>query len=146
MRYKLSGTAKSTYHCHCLMCRKIHGALFATFSVFPSTSWELTSGHLSVYFSSPGTTREFCGRCGCQILSRVPSMPDDFFVTCGSMDEHVHPGHAADAETHIFAADRCTWKDFISIDAAVASFEKYEQASDGSGFDVDEQGKLTKES
>eukprot|EP01043_Picozoa_sp_COSAG02_P086294 COSAG02_NODE_23769_length_709_cov_0.603279_2_plen_169_part_01 len=113
VRYRLSTPAKSTYHCHCLMCRKIHGALFATFSVFPSTSWKLTGGQLSVYCSSPGTTRQFCATCGCEILSTVSSVAEDVFVTCGSMDAHVHPGHSKHTEAHIFAEDRTCWKDFV---------------------------------
>ena len=140
VRYTLTTPAKSTYHCHCLMCRKAHGALFATFSVFAAESWQITAGQLSVYSSSPGTTRQFCATCGCQILSTVSSMAEHVFVTCGSMDAHVHPGHSKDAETHIFAADRTCWKDFVSIDTGVASFGGYEQG--GSGIDVDEQGKL----
>lgn len=141
VRYKLSTPAKNTYHCHCLMCRKIHGTLFASFSVFPSTSWKITAGQLSVYCSSPGTTRQFCARCGCQILSTVSSVAQDVFVTCGSMDAHVHPGHSKDAEMHIFAADRTCWKDFVSIDTEVTSFDGYKEG--GSGISVDTQGKLT---
>lgn len=140
VRYRVSTPAKSTYHCHCLMCRKIHGALFATFSVFPSTSWKLTKGQLSVYCSSPGTTRQFCGTCGCQILSTVSSVDEDVFVTCGSMDAHVHPGHSKHTEAHIFAADRTCWKDFVSIDTDVTRFDGYETG--GSGISVDAQGKL----
>ena len=141
VRYKLTTPAKSTYHCHCLMCRKLHGALFATFSVFAAASWEVTTGQLSVYNSSPGVTRQFCATCGCQVLSTVSSMAEKVFVTCGSMDAHVHPGHSKDAETHIFAADRTCWKDFVSIDTDVASFGGCEQG--GSGIDVDEQGNPT---
>ena len=71
VRYSMASPAKNTYHCHCLMCRKLHGALFATFSVCAKTAWVLEKGRLTVFDSSPGVTCQFCGKCGCQILSSV---------------------------------------------------------------------------
>ena len=76
------------------MCRKCHGALFASFSVYPKEAWSLTSGELTVFHSSKGVTRQFCGSCGCQILSTVASTPEVVYVTSGSLDpaqtERVH--------------------------------------------------------
>ena len=36
--------------------------------------------------------------------------PDDIYVTAGSMDLGMHPGHPPERETHIFVKDKCPWK------------------------------------
>ena len=96
------------------MCRKCHGALFASFSVYPKEAWSLTSGELTVFHSSEGVTRQFCGSCGCQILSTVASTPEVVYVTSGSLDPDAHPGHAAGEERHIYVEDKCFWTAPIS--------------------------------
>ena len=35
VRYRVTSAAKRTFHCHCLMCRKLHGAVYVTFSTVP---------------------------------------------------------------------------------------------------------------
>ncbi|MFL6580808.1 MAG: GFA family protein [Burkholderiales bacterium] len=47
------------------MCRKAHGAAFATYGRVQSTDFILTSGADSIasYRSSPEVTRTFCKRC-----------------------------------------------------------------------------------
>ena len=35
VRYRVNAAASEIYHCHCSLCRKLHGALFATWAVVP---------------------------------------------------------------------------------------------------------------
>ena len=55
--------------CHCLDCRKNHGALFRMFTNFPGAAVTVT-GTPKVYDSGPGVHRHFCGRCGSPLLTR----------------------------------------------------------------------------
>ncbi|KZO94191.1 hypothetical protein CALVIDRAFT_457642, partial [Calocera viscosa TUFC12733] len=51
--------------CHCDSCRAWSGGLFtAAVRGSPPPSALITSGALTGYFTSPGTTRYFCTRCG----------------------------------------------------------------------------------
>ena len=56
----------SLMHCHCSMCRKHHGAPFATFAAAPAHSLRWQHGEASVqeYPSSASRVRRFCGTCG----------------------------------------------------------------------------------
>jgi len=66
VRYALKGPLGEASHCHCSMCRKAHGAAFATYAPVRRRDFEWLEGASLVraYNSSPGVTRTFCGRCG----------------------------------------------------------------------------------
>ena len=64
--YQVHGPFNMMVHCHCSMCRKHHGAPFATFFIVPVQGLRWLSGEASVceYRSSTGRVRRFCGACG----------------------------------------------------------------------------------
>ncbi len=111
VRYTLAGPFREVMHCHCSMCRKAHGALFASFGVADPEAFTLDSGddNLGDYESSPGSHRMFCRTCGGQVLNRIDKWPDDIFVTLGSLDAGQQPGHPAGKECHIFWESRVPW-------------------------------------
>lgn len=53
-------------HCHCSMCRKFHGAAFATFGAAKKADFRWLSGEslLKTYQAKNGTNRQFCSECG----------------------------------------------------------------------------------
>lgn len=64
--------------CHCLDCRKHHGALFQAIAVFPEEA-----------VSIEGETRDFagrffCPRCGASVFARTG---DEIEVSLGCLDE-----------------------------------------------------------
>src|SRR5512142_3308462 len=63
--------------CHCLDCRKHHGALFHASAVFPSDAVAI-SGETSQY-----ADRHFCPRCGSPVFARTE---DEIEVNLGSLD------------------------------------------------------------
>ena len=63
--------------CHCLDCRKHHGALFATFAIFPEDAVTIT-GETRDYAG-----RHFCPRCGSSVFARSA---DEIEVHLGSLD------------------------------------------------------------
>jgi hypothetical protein len=81
VRYELDGPFEVMSHCQCSMCRKNHGATFATFVTVPVARFRWISGEdaISTYQSSPYGKRNFCSRCG----SVTPvAEPDTGVVFC----------------------------------------------------------------
>lgn len=64
--------------CHCLDCRKHHGALFHASAVFPEEAMTVT-GETREYAS-----RSFCPRCGSSVFGRSG---DEIEVNLGALDE-----------------------------------------------------------
>jgi len=63
--------------CHCLDCRKHHGALFFAAAIFPAAAVTLT-GETHEYRG-----RNFCPRCGSSVFSRSG---DEVEVHLGALD------------------------------------------------------------
>nr|WP_321443825.1 GFA family protein [uncultured Cohaesibacter sp.] len=63
--------------CHCLDCRKHHGALFHASAIFPEAAVRVT-GEVASYAG-----RCFCPRCGSSVFSRTC---DEVEVHLGSLD------------------------------------------------------------
>ncbi len=89
-------------HCHCSMCRKIHGSLFATY--YNSSELIFTAGEDAVktYESSPGFVRSFCNRCGSTLPERSTEGDGQVYVPAGLMDDD--PG--VRPEGHIFTESK----------------------------------------
>ncbi len=103
--WRMEGPWEGMTHCHCSMCRKAHGAAFATYVTVARERFGWLSGEPAItgYESSPGFHRAFCGTCG----SVVPSTENAgrVFVPAGCLDED--PGLRPSA--HIFAASKAPW-------------------------------------
>ena len=64
--------------CHCLDCRKHHGALFFAAAIFPEGAVTI-EGETGAYDG-----RHFCPRCGSSVFARVG---DEVDVHLGTLDE-----------------------------------------------------------
>lgn len=107
VRYAIDGALRHITHCHCGMCRKVHGAAFATYARLGRRRFRLVSGEsaLRSHVSSEGVTRQFCGTCGSQLFWSKKDAPDAISITLGTLDGD--PGGRATA--HIYAKDRAPW-------------------------------------
>jgi hypothetical protein len=63
--------------CHCLDCRRHHGALFHAFAIFPQEAVQI-DGETRDYAG-----RSFCPRCGSSVFTRST---DEIEVSIGSLD------------------------------------------------------------
>ena len=110
VRYEVRAPTADLYHCHCSMCRKVHGASFATYAIAPKEAVVYTQGaeNLSRFDSSLGVSRFFCKTCGCQLTIDVAANPDLRWFTPGTLDRGQHPG-AADTERHIYVDSKLPW-------------------------------------
>ena len=111
VRYSVHAPAQEMYHCHCSICRKSHGTLFATYATVPREHLRIDHGaaNLVTYSSSPDVHRHFCGTCGCQLLLDDDRWPDLKWFTPGTLDGGEHPGHPAATERHIFVGSKVPW-------------------------------------
>ncbi len=66
IKYKVDKIEPQMSHCHCTMCRKFHGAAFATYgeAKVENFRWLAGEGLLKVYRVPNGTKRQFCNNCG----------------------------------------------------------------------------------
>jgi hypothetical protein len=73
-------------HCHCSMCRKAHGAPFATYINVPEANYHLLAGKNAItgYQSSATYQRAFCGHCGSVVPSAVNG--DALYVPAGETE------------------------------------------------------------
>src|SRR6476661_8236973 len=77
VRIEASGLPYRVGLCHCLDCRKHHGALFHASAVFPENAVTI-DGETRDYAG-----RFFCPRCGSSIFARTA---DEIEVNLGSLD------------------------------------------------------------
>jgi hypothetical protein len=70
VKYCVSTELKAVTHCHCSMCRKSHGAAFATYASAPASAVSIVAGAqmLKGYESSEGVLRQFCCNCGSSLF------------------------------------------------------------------------------
>lgn len=107
VRYEVSHIT-STSHCHCGMCRKAHGAAFATYASVLKENHVFTAGAALVktYRSSAQVTRSFCSACGSPLLwhSQGPFAAWVSFPLA-ALDTPYHPPR----QKHIHVASRVPW-------------------------------------
>jgi hypothetical protein len=77
IRIVASGLPYRVGLCHCLDCRKHHGALFYAAAIFPADAVTI-AGETRDYRG-----RHFCPRCGSSVFARYG---DEIEVTLGSLD------------------------------------------------------------
>lgn len=78
VRLRASGRPNRVGLCHCLDCRKHHGALFHASAIFPQDAVTV-EGETRAYAG-----RHFCPRCGSSVFSR--STPSEIDVNLGALD------------------------------------------------------------
>ena len=114
VRYRVAAPASRVVHCHCSICRRLHGAMFGSFAHVPRAAFRVTQGegNLRTYKSSPAIERKFCARCGCHlfVIDDV-DFRDVVILAAASLDNAAHPGHPVDAECHIYVASKAPWFD-----------------------------------
>ncbi|MCG8532385.1 MAG: GFA family protein [Desulfovibrionales bacterium] len=122
VQFDIDGDIKSVTHCHCSMCRKSHGAAFATFAATPINNFKLTGQeHICSYESSPGVQRTFCKHCGSQIqwIDNDRWSKEWATFSLALLDADLEPRK----QKHIYFASKVPWLKVCD------SFPKYEQSS-----------------
>jgi hypothetical protein len=77
VRFEAAGEPYRVGVCHCLDCRKHHGAVFHTFAIYPASAVTI-AGETADYRG-----RHFCPACGSSVFSRSG---DEVEIAAGSFD------------------------------------------------------------
>jgi len=109
VKYEVDGSLGGAVNCHCSMCRKAHGAAFASYARVDKKAFAFVSGadRISSYQSSADVIRTFCSRCGSTLQFMRLTRPDTFWIALGTMDDD--PG--VRPERHIYVDSKAPWFD-----------------------------------
>ena len=106
VQYEITEPFQMMMHCHCSMCRKHHGASFATFVSAPFAGFKWLAGEEAVakYQSSEQGTRSYCRHCG----SVTPLLMPDAGVAiapAGNLEGDL----GIKPQAHMFVASKAPW-------------------------------------
>ena len=97
-------------HCHCTMCRKFHGAAFATLGEAKTENFRWIRGEelLKSYTGSNGTVRQFCRHCGSSMTFEAAQSSGELVeFAMGTLDSDVD----VRPDVHIFTEFGADWYD-----------------------------------
>lgn len=110
VRYALYVAPQRSHVCHCRMCQRATGGLFAALAGAPKPDFAWTKGEPAVFASSSLATRAYCRDCGTP-LSFSYNRPDShFYITIGSLDDP----EAAPIERQFGIESRISWVHFCA--------------------------------
>lgn len=80
--FESTGPSKWCGHCHCTICRRIHGSGVVTWVGFEQDNIRIgdPEGTLHWYESSQGSGRGSCNRCGSQLFFRSDKWPGELHI------------------------------------------------------------------
>ena len=106
VRYELDGPFTMMAHCHCSMCRKHHGAPFATFVGAAHSGFRWLGGEdaLASYASSEQGVRRFCKHCGSVAPMLMPEA-GMAIAPAGNLEGDL----GIKPQMHMFVASKAPW-------------------------------------
>lgn len=111
VRYEIAGSFVESHHCHCGMCRKQHGAAFATYAACKGRELKIEGeDQVAEFASTPAVKRKFCRTCGSSLFFTHEAAPNLVWVAAGTMDDR----DAAEADlpapdANSFAGSKARW-------------------------------------
>ena len=111
VKFEIDEFLPQAAHCHCSMCRKFHGAAYATIACVSRSNFRWLDGvdALKGYTAENGTTRTFCRHCGSSLTFSSPRAPEDEVeIALGTLDGDVPVVPSA----HIFVGSAANWTVF----------------------------------
>lgn len=110
VQYEVDSFNSRMAHCHCSMCRKFHGAPFATFGEAKAADFRWLQGEdeLVEYQADNGTTRCFCRHCGSSMTFASAGRGGDVVeVALGTLDSNLD----LSPDAHIFVGSKANWSE-----------------------------------
>ena len=108
IQYEVDAFSSNMGHCHCSMCRKFHGAAFATFGEAKVDDFRWTKGEpeLQAYTAYNGSIRRFCKHCGSS-MTFEPADHDGSLIelALGTLDSSLE----IDPDIHFFVGNKASW-------------------------------------
>ena len=109
VHYEVDGNITDFSHCHCAMCRRLHGAPYVSFGGVDEAQFKWASGEdrLKIYASSAKNDRYFCSDCGSQLQVRSKEEPGVIYLAMGTVsgDPELPDGY------HAYVDSKAPWVD-----------------------------------
>ena len=107
VRYRVTGPLLDADNCHCSMCRRQHGAAFATYANFKpgEFSWIPAEELVKIYEILPGGGWVFCSECGSTLAGSDNGQITSIALGTVDGDPGLKP------ESHIFVGSKAQWYD-----------------------------------
>lgn len=105
--FEITLPTQGCVHCHCSMCRRVHGAGYVTWIAVSSNQFRFVSGQdkLTTHQSSEHGRRSFCQVCGSPLFCVLDSHPDVIDITLASLHDPIDRAPQA----HYYFSDRVKW-------------------------------------
>jgi len=131
VEYEVEEPLENLVHCHCSMCRKIHGTPFGTYVRSRAVSYIQGKESIKRYESSADFERCFCGLCG-SVLPEDVEGADFYFVPAGGLNGEI----GIRPLKHIFTASKARW---YAITDSLPQIAEYDEIASDQGLSVIEQ-------
>lgn len=92
--------------CHCESCRRASGSHVVAWATVERSTFQIITGALRSYASSPPALRQFCEQCGTPITYSNEQWPDTIDITIATLDE---PNSMQPPAEHIWMQDALNW-------------------------------------
>ena len=87
VRYAFYAPLEKSHVCHCRMCQRATGGLFAALAGGSLENFAWTRGTPSFFASSSLARRGFCANCGTPLFFKYDDPSARIYATIGSLDE-----------------------------------------------------------
>lgn len=86
VRYEMYVAPQNSHVCHCRMCQRATGGVFAALAGAPKVEFAWTNGAPAMFASSNLAQRGFCRECGTPLSFAYNTAEARIYVTIGSLD------------------------------------------------------------
>ena len=86
VRYEMYVAPQNSHVCHCRMCQRATGGVFAALAGAPKVEFAWTKGAPAMFASSNLAQRGFCRDCGTPLSFAYNTPEARIYVTIGSLD------------------------------------------------------------
>ncbi len=105
IRFEVAGQPVLVEFCHCRSCRHSAGAPLMAWAGFAYNDVVFVQGNPTIYQSSPGVNRSFCGRCGTPLTLTDERFSDEIYVALATFEDAKAPL----PEFHIWRSEKLPW-------------------------------------
>jgi hypothetical protein len=110
IRYAVEGPSVWKAVCYCDSCTRASGAPAIAWTGIPKNRFRLLRGRLTIFESSRGILRGFCGRCGTTLTYQkdpqtISGARDDVYIATRTLDDP----SAYLPDEHVFYGERVAW-------------------------------------
>ena len=108
IKYEVDKLESKMGNCHCIMCRKFHGAAFSSYGGAKSEDFRWKAGKelLTPFVAENGTTRQFCKTCGSSLTFAEPNDTGELVeFALGTLDSEI----TERPDVHIYTDFKANW-------------------------------------